>query len=315
MRLTWLALLVPATLVPTGGNMLAARGEGPATTIRACARLNDGRLRAVDPAAPCRNKERPLEWNLQGPKGDTGAPGTEGAPGPAGPAGPAGADGQPGPQGPPGNPGPALTSLEGLEGLACNAGSQNGKTSLSYDAARRAVITCVATGAQAPAIKVNEFSTGVSGAATNEFVELVNAGASPSDISGFKVVYRSASGTSDTTLATLPTGALLAPGDFYLLGGSGYAGGLAPDQSFGAAIAATGGSIAIRDANGALLDAVAYGTATNGLGEGSPSPAPPATASPGSSAVRLPDGRDTQDNAADFSVTGTPTPRGPNSAG
>jgi hypothetical protein len=308
MRLTWLALLVPATLVPAGGTMLAARaGEDPITTIRACARLHDGRLRAVDPAAPCRRNEGPLEWNIQGPKGDTGAQGTEGA------TGPAGADGQPGSPGAPGDPGPGLTSLEGLEGLACHAGAQDGKTSLTYDAARRAVITCVVTAAQA--ITVNEFSTGVSGAATNEFVELVNVGSSPSDIGGFKVVYRSASGTSDTTLATLPSGAMLAPGGFYLLGGGSYTGDTAPDQSFGAAIAATGGSIGIRDADGTLLDAVAYGTAANGLGEGNAAPAPPATASPGSSAVRLPDGHDTQDNAADFSVTGTPTPKAPNSAG
>jgi hypothetical protein len=311
MRLTWLALLVPATLVPAGGTILAARDEGPATTIHACARLNDGRLRTVDTAVVCRHKERPLEWNLQGPKGDTGAPGTEGAPGPAGPPG---ADGQPGPPGPPGDPAPALTSLEGIEGLACHPGAQDGKTSLSYDAAHRAVITCVVTGAQAPAIKINEFSTGVSGAATNEFVELVNAGSSPSELGGFRVVYRSASGTSDTTLATLPPGTLLAPGGFYLLGGSGYAGDTAQDQAFGAAIAATGGSIAVRDTDGTLLDAVAYGTAANGLGEGSPAPAPAATASPGSSAVRLPDGHDTQDNAADFSVTGAPTPKAPNSS-
>jgi hypothetical protein len=313
MRLTWLALFVPATLVPTGGTLLAARAnEGPTTTIRACARLNDGRLRAVSPAAACRRAERPLEWNIQGLKGDDGERGPEGAPGPAGPAGP---DGQPGPPGPPGDPAPALTSLEGLDGLACHAGAQDGKTSLSYDTARRAVITCVVTGAQQPVLKVNEFSTGVSGAATNEFVELVNAGSASSDIGSFKVVYRSASGTSDTTLATVPPGTLLAPGAFYLLGGGGYAGDPAPDQSFGAAIATAGGSIGIRDADGTLLDAVAYGTAANGLGEGSLAPAPPATASPGSSAVRLPDGRDTQDNATDFSITGIPTPKGPNSAG
>jgi hypothetical protein len=280
--------------------MLAARaGDDPTTTIEACARLKDGRLRAVSAAASCRRRERPLEWNIQGPKGDAGAQG---------------ADGQPGPPGPPGDPAPTLTSLEVLDGLVCHAGAQDGKTSLSYDTAHRAVITCVVT-PQASAIDVNEFSTGVSGAATDEFVELVNAGSSTSDMSGYKVVYRSASGTSDTTLATLPAGALLAPGAFYLVGGSGYAGGAAPDQSFGAAIATTGGSIGIRDADGRLLDAVAYGTAANGLGEGSPAPAPPATADPGSSSIRLPDGHDTQDNAADFSVTATPTPKAPNSAG
>ena len=306
MRLTWLALLVSAALVPTGATMLAARaGDDPTATIQACARLKDGRLRAVSTGATCRRAERPLEWNVQGPKGDEGPPGADGAPGVAGP---------PGPPGPPGDPATGLTSLEGLDGLACHAGAQDGKTLLSYDTARRAVITCVVT-AQASSINVNEFSTGVSGAATNEFVELVNAGSSTFDMSGYKVVYRSASGTSDTTLATVPAGALLAPGAFYLLGGSGYAGAVAPDQSFGVAIAATGGSIGIRDADGTLLDAVAYGTAANGLGEGSPAPAAPATADPGSSAIRLPDGHDTQDNAADFSVTGTPTPKAPNSAG
>jgi hypothetical protein len=42
--------------------------------------------------------------------------------------------------------------------------------------------------------------------------------------------------------------------------------------------------------------------------EAAPAPAPPATAAPGSSSVRLPDGHDTNDNAADFSVSATPTP-------
>jgi hypothetical protein len=208
-----------------------------------------------------------------------------------------------------------LKTIEGLDGLACHAGGEDGTTSVSYDTARRVVLTCVVAETHVPELTVNEFSTGVGGAATNEFVELVNAGSSPSDVGGFKVVYRSATGSSDTTLATLPAGTTLAPGAFYLLGGSGYAGGTAPDQSFGTALAATGGSIGVRDPGGALLDAVGYGSAANGLGEGTPAPAPPATAAPGSSDVRLPDGHDTQDNATDFSVTATPTPKAPNSAG
>ena len=189
---------------------------------------------------------------------------------------------------------------------------------VSYDAARHAVFTCSGGGGggtQPAAIKVNEFSTGVTGAATNEFVELVNAGASATDIGGLKVVYRSASGTSDTTLATIPEGTSLAAGAFYLLGGSGYAGAATADQSFGTAIAATGGSIGIRKPDGTLFDAVAYGTAANGLGEGQPAAAPPASASPGSSAVRLPDGHDSDANSADFSVTAVPTPKAPNVAG
>ena len=209
-----------------------------------------------------------------------------------------------------------MTSLEELTGLACNAAGQAGTITVSYDAARHAVIACSGGGGgQAPGIKVNELSTGMSGAATNEFVELVNAGPAPADIGGLKVVYRSASGTSDTTLATIPAGTTLAAGAYYLLGGSGYAGGATADQSFGTAIAATGGSIGVRRPDGTLFDAVAYGTAANGLGEGQPAPAPPTTASPGSSAVRLPDGHDSDDNAADFSITAVPTPKAANVAG
>jgi len=155
----------------------------------------------------------------------------------------------------------------------------------------------------------------VSGAATNEFVELFNPGSSGVDLGGARVVYRSAGGTSDTTLATLPSGTLLAPHGFFLLGGSGYAGAQPPDAAFGTALSSTGGSIGIRSAEGNLLDAVAYGSAANGLGEGQPAPAPPLTATPGSSAVRLPDGADTDDNAIDFTISATPTPRGPNLPG
>jgi hypothetical protein len=162
---------------------------------------------------------------------------------------------------------------------------------------------------------VNEFSTGVTGAATNEFVEIYNAGTGAVDVSGYKVVYRSATGTSDTTLAALPTDTSLAAGAFYLLGGSGYAGAAAGDQSFGTAIAATGGSLGVRTSTGTLVDAVAYGTAANGLGEGQPAAAPPTTAAPGSSGIRLPDGRDTDANVADFAATAHPTPRAANVAG
>lgn len=320
MRLSWFALLVPAALVFAGGTIIAAHaGDGTATKITACARLKDGRLRVSAPDVACRRKERPLAWNIQGEPGPMGQIGSAGPIGPAGPAGlpgPIGQTGQTGPAGPAGAPGPGLTSLEELQGLACHAADQAGTISLSYDAARHAVLTCSGSGGeQAPGIKVNEFATGVSGAATNEFVELVNTGTVAADIGGLKVVYRSASGTSDTTLATVPAGTTLAAGGFYLLGGSGYAGAATADQTFGTAIAATGGSIGIRKPDGTLFDAVAYGTAANGLGEGTPAAAPPTTASPGSSAIRLPDGHDTDENAADFSVSAVPTPKAANVAG
>jgi cytochrome bd-type quinol oxidase subunit 1 len=76
---------------------------------------------------------------------------------------------------------------------------------------------------------------------------------------------------------------------FFLFGGSAYAGTRAPDQSFSAAIAATAGGVALRDSAGAIVDSVGYGDAVNAFVEGHPASAPPATATPGSSAIRLPD--------------------------
>jgi collagen type I alpha len=353
MRLTPIGLLVPAACLVAGGVTFVAGAsveKKSVDTIHACAKKKDGRLRTVAGAANCRRDERALQWNVQGPKGD---PGSEGPAGPAGPAGTAGQTGAAGPMGPAGAVGPAgppgatgpagaqgpqgpagpqgatgaagpqgpagagINSLEDLNGVACHAGGQAGTVAVSYDSSGNAVIACTpggGGGGGSGPIKVNEFSTGVTSAATNEFVELYNAGTTSVDVSGYKVVYRSASGTSDTTLATLPAGTTLAVGAFYLLGGSGYSGTVAADQSFGTSLAATGGSLAVKTSTGTLVDAVAYGTAANGLGEGQPAAAPPTTAAPGSSDIRLPDGHDTDANAADFAASAHPTPKAANTA-
>jgi hypothetical protein len=125
-------------------------------------------------------------------------------------------------------------------------------------------------------------------------------------------VYRSAAGASDTTIATIPAGTSIPSGGFYLLAGSGYAGTATPDQSFSTGLAAAGGGVGVRDTAGALVDGVGWGTATNALVEVAAAAAPPATASPGSSLVRLPDGNDTNSNASDLSISSAATPRSAN---
>lgn len=314
--------------VPAGGAVALKRSPHgvPTATIHACAGKQGGRLRLVGKAADCRRHERPVSWAVVGPRGIAGPPGPQGDPGPAGApgevgeagprgepgaAGPAGAPGPPGPPGPKGEPGMQITSLEALQGLTCRARGDNGTVALTYDDSARAIFTCVPNPVEAR-IRVNELSTGTAGAATDEFVELVNAGTAPLDLGGYRLVYRSGSGTSDVLLATVPAGTTLGPGAFYLFGGSRYAGTKPADQSFSAALAATAGGVGIRDAAGALADSIGYGTATNAFVEAHPAPAPPATPSPGSSDVRLPDGHDTDDNAADFSVSPTATPGAPN---
>jgi len=155
---------------------------------------------------------------------------------------------------------------------------------------------------------VNELVTGTSSSASDELVELFNAGTAATDVGGWKLVYRSAAGTSDVVLATIPEGTSIPAGGFYLFGGSAYSGAVPADQPFSVSLAATGGGVGLRDPAAALVDSVGWGTATNALVEGTAGAAPPA----GSSLRRLPDGKDTNANAADFGVSETPTPRAPN---
>jgi hypothetical protein len=286
--------------------------------INACVKKKTGSVRVVAASSSCRKGESALAWNRQGPAGSRGVNGSAGPAGPAGPAGVAGAKGDAGARGPTGpagpagqmgDAGPALPSLEALNGVGCHLAGAPGTATLTYDAEGVATLKCVpSAGGSSAELRVNELMTGSTGAASNEFVELVNAGSSAADVGGFKVAYRASAGTSDTSLATIPAGTSIPAGGFYLLAGSGYLGAHTPDQTFSTSLSSTGGGIAVRDSGGVILDSMGYGDATNAFVEGHAATAPPATAAPGSSSNRIPDGHDTNDNAADFSVSATPTP-------
>lgn len=274
--------------VAVAGVALAEGGiPGPDGVIHACRKVDGGRLRAVAAGVNCRAGERALRWNVQGVSGPTG------------PAGP---------QGPQGEPGPGLGAFEDLAGLPCTADANEGTTEISFDATSgEARIRCAVAAPPPAQVRINEFSTGVEGALTDEFVEIVNEGSAAVDLSGFRLVYRSAAGTSDVSLGTLPDGTTLAAGAFMLLGGSGYAGAHPANRSFSTSLASSGGGLGLRDPSGILVDSVAWGTATNALVEGAVAPAPAITAAPGKSDARHPDGHDTNDNSADF-AEGDPTP-------
>jgi len=311
-------LLTLLAAAPAGGAVAVTVRSHETAVIHACVGRT-GRMRLVTQNASCRRNERPVSWNVRGPQGDpgpagpAGPAGADGAPAHAGPAGPPGQIGERGPQGPKGDPGTSIDALETLNGIACRAGGRNGTVALTYDASAHAVFTCSANASDV-VVRMNEFSTGTTASATDEFVELFNAGATPAVVGGYKLVYRSGAGTSDISLRTIPDGTMLAPGAFYLFGGSGYAGARAPDQTFSQGLAGTAGGVGLRDGGGKLLDSVGYGTATNAFVEAHAAAAPPSTAVPGSSDIRFPDGTDSDDNGADFRVTVVPTPGAPNVA-
>jgi hypothetical protein len=309
-----LPLLLLAPLVLGAGAAVAAQGTAQKRAngvIWACAKKENGRLRAVAGPGRCRRGEQALFWNVQG---RAGSPGATGATGPMGAPGSPGADGARGPtgaKGPTGPAGPPLGSIDQLDGTPCHAGT--GTLSITYGSDGAAAISCVTGGGGGSAVlRLNEFMTGTTGSAADEFVEIVNVGTASADLSGYKLVYRSASGTSDVSLATIPSGTTLAAGGFHLFGGSAYAGSPPPDQSFSTGLASTGGGLALRDASGTVVDSLGYGNAVNAFVRGAPAQAPPAEAPPGNSDIRLPDGHDTGNNSADFTVSTTPTPRSAN---
>jgi hypothetical protein len=244
--------------------------------IHACRKVDGGRLRAVVSARRCRADERPLKWKVRGLQDE---------------------------------PGPGLESFDALAGLGCTVGSASGTIAINYDATSgEAHIRCVEAPAPPALVRLNEFSTGTEGALADEFVELVNTGSEPADLSGYRLVYRSATGTSDVSLGTLPDATTLAAGAFLLFGGSGYAGAHAPDRTFATSLASAGGGLGVRDASGTLVDSVAWGTATNAFVEATVASAPPVAPAPGQSAGRHPDGHDTNDNSVDFTIMQVPTP-------
>lgn len=73
--------------------------------------------------------------------------------------------------------------------------------------------------------------------ATDEFVELFNLSASSVDISGYMIKYQSCTGTSLSTIYTVPAGTTLLAYQHYLVTGSGYNGGVPGNGSLTSGIA------------------------------------------------------------------------------
>ena len=182
-------LLAALPLVLVTGVALAAQPGGrraSSAVIHACVKKKTGLVRIVAASATCRRGESSVDVERpgrarRGRRARSGRPagpgrsrgsgrrqGRRGAQGAGRPAGPAG------PQGPAGPAGPSLPSLESLNGVGCHLAGAPGTATLTYDAGGVATLKCVPTGGGSSAqIRVNELMTGSTGAASNEFVELV----------------------------------------------------------------------------------------------------------------------------------------------
>lgn len=170
------------------------------------------------------------------------------------------------------------------------------------------VTTILPVAAEAPAsyvdIKISELASASATSASQEFVELYNPSDNEVDLTGWKLEYKSATGTSWTTKATL-AGRVPARG-FYLLATSDYLADLV-DQTLSSGLANTGGHIQLLALDATSIDLVGWGNAN--------APETQATSAlvGGQSLKRLfnSDGqiKDTNNNLVDFELSDSPEPQ------
>ena len=178
-----------------------------------------------------------------------------------------------------------------------------GVTPFSMPAVRRAA--AVGWPVSVGAVVAEVVTGGVS--ASDEYVEIANAGATTIDLQNVELLYVSAAGSSPTRKVAWTAGRPLGPGQHLLVANAAGAFAAVADATYTSGLAATGGTVALRVIGGGVIDAVGWGDATNAFVEGSPAAAPTASAS----VERRPGGgngnhTDTNDNASDFVVQAHP---------
>jgi len=266
-------------------------------TIRACKHTRRGIVRILRDGAACRSNETAVSWSIRGPQGAPGPQGPEGPPGPQGPAGPAGG---------------GLSSLGGLVGLACTTfDGVAGRVDLDITPEDLVLVSCDATTPPPPPpgssrLVLNEVDYDQVGTDAGGFVEIANVGDGAASLDGVVLVLVNGDGGVEYDRIAL-SGTLAAGGHLRV---DVEAQNGAPD------------GLALLDQAGTLLDALSYegeirtatiGTSTYSLVEGTPLPVGVADSNTvDGSLVRLPDGKDTNDAAADWAFTTTLTPGAPN---
>jgi hypothetical protein len=298
MKVILLAVATVCAVVVAG--VALAQDSGAPSVIHACKHPSGGWLRQVSGPAQCRRREKAVSWNVTGPKGDKGDPGEPGAPG------------APGPAGPKGDPGTVVTGLAKLNGVPCVATDDAaGEIEVTVAANGDVALKCVAAPDEPPPppppppaesakLVINEIDYDQVGTDANGFVEIKNAGDSEIDLANVDLVAVNGGDSAEYDRVAL-TGSLAAGGhlDIAIELQNG-----APD------------GLALLDGT-TLLDALSYegaitaatiGGQTYNLVEGTELPAAVEDSNTAAgSLIRNPDGKDTQDAAADWAFTTTVT--------
>ncbi len=144
---------------------------------------------------------------------------------------------------------------------------------------------------------------GIAGASsTNDFIKLFNPGVAVLDLQGWKLRKKSSTG-SDQSVRALSEGDSIGPGGYFVWANSagGFSEAVGANVSSTATLAASN-SVALFDASGTMVDAVAWGDGTDQYVEGLPYPTDPEA---GKMLIRRStDGTfiDTDNNSEDFVI-------------
>lgn len=157
------------------------------------------------------------------------------------------------------------------------------------------------------------------GNAADEFVELHNVSGNDVDLNGYRLVYRSAAGTSDVTIASWAVSTVIPAGGYYLIAhAAGYDGTTNANVTFNAgstgSFSASSGGFALRNGaanTGTIIDSVGYGSATNAFVETTTTAVPVANDSKARSGEGC---TDTDNNSVDFVTVSPSAPRNSQSA-
>lgn len=153
---------------------------------------------------------------------------------------------------------------------------------------------------------ISEVQIAGGGGVNEDFVEIYNPTDSSYDLNGHRLVKRTATGTSDSSVKAWSSETIVPAHGYYLWANSTWTPSVTPDATTAATLAADNG-VALRQGaedTGTIIDSVAWGTVTNAFVETSPFATNPEA---GTSIERL--GDDTNNNSVDFSLQQSPNPQ------
>ncbi len=136
-----------------------------------------------------------------------------------------------------------------------------------------------------PRFLVGEVVTG-GASASDEWVEIYNAGSAAGDLAGLELVYVTATGGTVTRKQVWEASLMLEPGRHLLVANADGAYASLSDGTYSGGFSSVGGTAALRTLDGQVLDSLSWGNAASSWVEGTAGAAPPA----GSSLERLPGG-------------------------